>query len=103
MRLEKERLNTVAVRRKTALAYRQEGMTYKQIGKILEVSIERARQIVRSAKRDIEREINRYEVEKEIDWYEVEKEIDWEFYRFYGMKFNTLKFYCESLAERKDC
>ncbi len=94
MRLEKERLNTVAVRRKTALAYRQEGMTYKQIGKILEVSIERARQIVRSAKRDIEREINRYEVEKEIDW---------EFDRCYEMKFNTLKFYCESLAERKDC
>jgi orotate phosphoribosyltransferase-like protein len=94
MRLEKERLNPVIARRKTALAYRQEGMTYKQIGKILEVSKERARQIVLLAERDVGKVINRYEVKEEIDW---------EFYRFYGMKFNTLKFYCESLAERKDC
>jgi len=93
MKFEKERLNTIAVRRKTALAYRQEGITYKQIGKIFEVSKERARQLVLLAKRDTEIEINRYEVEKEIDW---------EFYRFYGMKFSTLKFYCESLA-KEDC
>lgn len=83
----------MSARRKIALAYREEGMTYKQIAEILEVSTPRARQLVLLAERDIEREINRHEAEKKIDW---------ELPTMYGFKFTTLKFYCESLAERKD-
>ncbi len=52
---------------------------------------------------DISKEKTSDEWKYKFDKYEKEKEIDWEFDRFYEMKFNTLKFYCESLAERKDC
>ena len=79
--------------RNKALVYRREGMTFKQIAEILEVSTGRARQLVLLAERDIERVINIHKAKEEIDW---------EFCRFYGFKLTTLKFYCESLAERKD-
>ena len=87
MKLEEIRISAL-LRRKTALTYRQIGMTYKQIGERLGVSPNRARDIVILAERLFREDIKFNE-----------KEIDWEYYRFYGMKFTTLKFYFESLAE----
>lgn len=89
MKLEEIRIYAL-LRRKTALTYRQIGMTYKQIGEKLGVCPSRARDIVISAERLFKEDI-KFE----------EKEFDWEYYRFYGMKFTTLKFYCESLAEQE--